>query len=270
MKVTILGGRGFIGQALRARFVESGHDVAVPGRDANLANGENLGHVIYAIGLTADFRTRPFETIEAHVAVLSRILAGTAFDSWTYLSSTRVYAGLGDGPVDEQATLRVFPDADGLYNLSKLSGEALCLAQQRPEIRVARLSNVFGQGMGKDSFLGSLLDDHAYGRPMTIGEAAQSSKDYVAIEDVCQMVEQIAIRGRARLYNVAGGVPVTHAAIAHELGKLTSQSVTFACGGQCRSFPAIDITRIVNEFDFRPRPLIQNLSRLVRDDRELN
>jgi len=31
------------------------------------------GHVIYCIGLTADFRQKPFETIEAHVSKLAEV-----------------------------------------------------------------------------------------------------------------------------------------------------------------------------------------------------
>ena len=49
--------------------------------------------MIYAIGVTADFRTRPFETMEAHVSVLCEILRDARLDSLTYLSSTRLYGG---------------------------------------------------------------------------------------------------------------------------------------------------------------------------------
>ncbi len=54
--------------------------------------GADLGHAFYCIGLTADFRSRPFETIEAHCGLLKEVLSGSRFSSFVYLSSTRVYA----------------------------------------------------------------------------------------------------------------------------------------------------------------------------------
>ena len=83
---------------------------------------------IFAIGLTADFRSRPLDTMDAHVSALAEVLRCGRFDSLTYLSSTRVYAGLPRGCGN--ATLVVNPsDASDLYNLSKLAGEALCLGR---------------------------------------------------------------------------------------------------------------------------------------------
>ena len=64
--VTILGSSGFVGSNLKNKLVSVGINTYTPHRSEELS-GKNLGHVIYCIGLTADFRTKPFETIEAHV-----------------------------------------------------------------------------------------------------------------------------------------------------------------------------------------------------------
>ena len=89
-----------------------------------------LGHVIYGIGVTADFRTRTLETVGAHVCALVEFIARARFDSLLYLSSTRVYKGAP--ATDEESPLRVSPsDADDFYNLTKLTGEALCLTNPR-------------------------------------------------------------------------------------------------------------------------------------------
>ena len=89
MKFTVLGSSGFIGSHVASLAATNGHDVVCPTRNANLA-GRSLGHAIYCIGLTADFRTRPHETIHAHVSKLQEVLQTTTFDSLVYLSSTRV------------------------------------------------------------------------------------------------------------------------------------------------------------------------------------
>src|ERR1700722_15401606 len=99
VKFTIFGGQGFIGRYLVDYLRERYEDVGVASRgDDKLTN---LGHVIFAIGLTGNFRTRPFDTVEAHVSVLSQTLRQGEFDSWMYLSNTRVYSGLGGNAIGE-------------------------------------------------------------------------------------------------------------------------------------------------------------------------
>ena len=62
---TVLGARGLIGSRLAASLARDGHEVCTPLRDDDLTS-RSLGHVIYAIGLTSDFRTRTFDTITAN------------------------------------------------------------------------------------------------------------------------------------------------------------------------------------------------------------
>ena len=82
MKYTVLGASGFIGSHVANLARREGHDVDCPGRDENL-DGRHLGHVIYSIGLTSDFRQRPHDTVTAHVTKLQEILTRTTFDSWS-------------------------------------------------------------------------------------------------------------------------------------------------------------------------------------------
>ncbi|MDE2259016.1 MAG: NAD(P)-dependent oxidoreductase [Betaproteobacteria bacterium] len=267
MKFTVFGGRGFVGSALCAHLYRQGYEVFVPTREATDAIGRELGHVIYAIGLTADFRTRPIDTVDAHVCLLAHLLRTTRFDSWLYLSSTRIYAGLVAEPAHEDVPLTVVPDADGIYNLSKLTGEAVCLAQISRHVRVARLANIYGSGQARETFLGSLLDDIAHGRDSMIHEAPTSSKDYIALEDVCWLLERIALGGSHRIYNVASGIQLSHAELARVVAEKSSGVVTFADGASHRSVPRIDIARITSEFGFCPRQLSDELGSLIASSR---
>jgi nucleoside-diphosphate-sugar epimerase len=262
MRFTVYGARGFIGSSLAAHLRGAGHDVRTPARDEIPGPDEPLGHVVYAIGLTGDFRSRPIDTVEAHVGALADRIRAASYDSWLCLSSTRVYGGL-TGPVSEDSVLRARPDADGIYDLSKLLGEAICLSMPDERVRAARISNVYGPGMHDNSFLGMLLADVAAGRDITIGEAPGSSKDYVAIDDLCRMIEQIAVGGHHRLYNLASGSPVTHAEIAEVIEREMSSSVAFADGGPLRAFPTIDVARISGEIDFRPASLLERLPTML-------
>ncbi|MGH8352861.1 MAG: NAD-dependent epimerase/dehydratase family protein [Pseudomonas sp.] len=262
-RFTVLGGSGFIGRHLVAHLRGAGHEVWAPARGEAIC-ARPLGHVIYAIGLTGDFRQRPFDTVEAHVGLLGRVLREAEFDSFLYLSSTRVYGGLpADTLASEELALPQRPTLDGLYDLSKLLGEALCLALPNPAIRVVRLSNVYGLGQSRHTFLQMLLDSLAQDGAVEIGEAPESSKDYVALADVLELLPRIALQGRERLYNLAGGEAISHRQLADCLQAAGAGRVRFAAAGATRRFPHIDISRLQREFAWQPRRLVEQLPALI-------
>src|SRR3954463_10632871 len=124
--ITILGGSGFIGSALVERLAKIGLSCQAPDRGQKLT-GKKLGDVIYCVGLTADFRTRPLETVEAHVCHLLSILKSCEFQSLVYLSSSRVYRNQ-EGIAREGDPLTVdSSNPDDLYAISKLMGEAIAM-----------------------------------------------------------------------------------------------------------------------------------------------
>lgn len=253
MSFTVLGASGAVGSALVQDLGRRGADVRGLGRDWFRHMDQPWGHVIYAIGLTADFRSRPHETVAAHVEVLSRVLRSARFDSLLYLSSTRVYQRATS--TAEDTCLPTLPsDPSDLYNLSKLMGESLCLSDPRPTVRVARLSNVVGgQDPASDNFVPSLLRDFAHGQ-VRLRSAATSAKDYIAMSDVTELLPRIAEAGRLRLYNVASGRQITHAAWIERLQRRHREcQVDVAPGAPELSFPPIDVRRLRSEFGHAPR-----------------
>lgn len=74
MKFTILGSSGFIGSELINLLKKNSIEFITPSRDYVFSKDINLGHAIYCIGLTADFRKKPMETIKAHVCKLIECL----------------------------------------------------------------------------------------------------------------------------------------------------------------------------------------------------
>lgn len=265
VKFTVLGGHGFIGNHVVNHLKAQGHAVEVPGRDLDGIYDRELGHVIYAIGLTADFRKRPFDTVDAHVSLLAKLLQRCRFESWLYLSSTRVYASLNKSQAAEDDAILVPPGPDSLYNLSKLMGESLCLTLPNPAIRAARLSNVYGMGMSADTFLGSVLSDlRRHGR-VTVNESPESGKDYVSMKDVCMLLEAISLGGKQRLYNVASGCNLTHKVLLDRICALTGFSVDYSSGAQTRNFPLVDVSRARHEFDYRPGHLFDTVGGLLTE-----
>jgi nucleoside-diphosphate-sugar epimerase len=261
MKATVFGPRGFIGARLAARLEGEGWAVRRVPRADESWRGQDLGHVFFCVGLTADFRERPLDAIDAHVCAAAAVLRYARFRSFLYLSTTRVYSGAADAV--ETARIAVDPtDPSDLYNLSKLAGEATCLAIPRPDVRIARLSNVYGPDMGSQNFLGSIIQAAAQGR-LDLGQALDSAKDYVAVEDAVAALIEIARAGQARLYNVASGIDVTHGELAAELRRFAGCEVAVAAGAPVVRFPTISTERLSGLMDWRPASVLDRLPALI-------
>ena len=247
---TILGAGGFIGAALVAWLESHGrtvHAVTRGSLQALLAARRPVGHVIDCIGMAGDFHVRPLDIAEAHVGLVARCLADLQFASFLLLSSTHVYAH-ADTTQEDAAISLLSADPSDLYSLTKLAGEALCLAYPRPEIRVARLSNVYGAGMSADTFLGQVLQEGEGTGGVVFHQSAASARDYVNIAALVRLLPDIAERGRSRLYNVASGRNTTHRIIADRLQQIAGWRIGIAAGAPTVLHPQIDTTRLVAEF----------------------
>ena len=262
--ITVLGSGGWIGAALVEDLRRQGRVVLPVGRselDDWLASSDTLGPVIYAIGLTADFRERPYATAEAHVGLLSSVLQRPGLSRLLLLSSTRVYARSDN--TDEAAALPCLSsDPSDLYNLSKLMGEALVLQDPRPGLKVVRISNVVGVGQPRSTFVGSLLEAAGLSGEVTIRQAASMAKDYVALQDVVRLLPLIALHGRKRLYNLGSGRNTTHQEVA---AWLEHQGVIVRFADQASPplrFSQLSIHRLSAEFEPPGAPFLQTLLEL--------
>jgi nucleoside-diphosphate-sugar epimerase len=262
VKFTVLGGQGFIGSNVVRYLRESKDQVYVPQRGDQSILNEALGHVIYCIGLTADFRQRTHDTVRAHVCYLSEILEKAHFDSLLYLSSTRVYANMSSASEDQK--LIVNPqDSDDLYNLSKLLGESLCFSSGRPNVRVVRLSNVCGVDFSNPMFIFSIIRDAVDKKKVVLSVSLDSEKDYVSIDDVVKLVREIATRGRHRLYNIASGVNTTNRDLLRSIQSITGCALEVSENAEKKVYPKISISRIREEFHFSPASLSDVIAAMV-------
>ena len=264
MNFTILGASGAVGSRLHSFLEQGGHEVFAPRRDDPGIYSRDLGHVIYCIGVTADFRRKPFETVESHVTVLGELLKRASFTSLLYLSSTRVY--LGADSTDESANCRVNTNhPDDFYNLTKLTGEALCFASGRTNVRVARLSNVFSVDAGSENFLTELVRDALKTRQLTIRTSLESAKDYIAVPDVMELLTRIAVSGKQMLYNVASGTNISNRMLVERLAALTGCRVTVTAAAPEIVFPPISTSRIRQEFCSPASDVLIDLPRMLQE-----
>jgi len=262
MKFTILGSNGFIGSHIVKHLKKNGISCYSPDLKKEQISSKNLGHVIYAIGVS-DFKNKPFEVIDSHVCLLKNILEKTNFDSFLYLSSTRVY--YNSSTIQEEDSLVVNPQSlSDLYNISKLMGESLCFASKKPNVRVVRLSNVTGNSNAKNLlFIPWIMKDAIEKKKITLFSSLESEKDYVYIDDVVKILPEISLKGKFSIYNVATGKNIKSRDIVNELVKITGCDVEVAPDAKTYSFPPISIKRIKNEFNFEPISILSKIKEMV-------
>lgn len=250
-RCTVLGASGYIGRHLAERLRSQGWDCRTPSRHDPAVWHEELGVVFYCVGLTSDFRSRPLDTVQAHVGLLHDVLKQARFERLVYLSSTRVYLGAED-TAEDQALRTDAQNPDDLYKLSKLMGESLVLHGGRPGV-VARLSNVVGgQGGNPDSFIYSLVAEARQGH-ILLRTDPESAKDYVHVDDVTLALSQLADGGTHKLYNLAGGAQITHRQWVERLSALTGCTWAVAPAAPRLIQSPIQIDRLSHERGYVPR-----------------
>lgn len=270
-KATIIGGRGFIGRHLAARLLTAGWDCHVPDRREALNGQKDLGHLFYCAGLTSDYLRRPFDTVEAHVSLLSRILQDDRFESLVYLSSTRLYDSQPGKVGSEESPLVLTPaNPRHLYDLSKALGESLCLTTAKGRARVARLSCVYNNHTDEDGFLPRLLRQIIQDRPaiLEVDSSPAFARDYVHLNDVLNALILIATQGKEGIYNVAGGENVRNETLFATLSQASG----------CRIIPLrhdeppvpakVSIHKLQAEFTWQPVSVLNKITTIIEENRQ--
>lgn len=261
-RFTLFGGHGFIGRALGDVLMRRGHAVTCQPRDSLVPPRGGFGTIVWCIGLTADFRTRPYDTATAHIGLLAKVLAQRAHDRVVFVSSTRVYAGAPSTSEDSALTLRPADPSD-LYNATKLAGESLVLTAEGDLGVVVRLSNIIGPAEARRAtFLGAIVRQAIEGQ-IVLETALTTAKDYLWIDDAARGLADIAVTGRARIYNLARGAQITHYNWTTALARATGCAIAVKPGAPDLGFAAIDTARIRSEFGFAPSNPLEHVAQIV-------
>ncbi len=251
---TIIGNSGFIGSHLvnyLKQNLQNEKELFLPKKHENI-DGKNLGDIIFCAGLTSDAKYKSFETIDAHVTLLQRIITNNTFNSITYCSSTRLY--IHNEKTTESSKVVVDSNENfDLFNISKLLGESL-LKNTVKNFKIVRISNVVGDDFLSENFLTSIVKEALETKKIKLYSSSKSSKDYVYIDDVVKLITTIAFSKEAfGIYNLASGFNITNEEIVEIVKQNIDCSVNYNKEAKDIIFPVIDINRIKTEFDFTPQ-----------------
>ncbi len=258
--ITVLGAGGFIGSNLVNKLRADRIPFYAPGRDEDL-RGKDLGDVIYCIGMTADFRIKPFDTVEAHVCKLSSVLQAGSFDSLIYLSSTRVYLKSKTDrsflEEDDDVTLNGLDPYD-LFGASKITGELLALNSGRENIKIVRLSNVFGADLLSENFISAVIKEALTQKKVELFTTPDSAKDYISVADVCEGLIKLADLRKSGIYNLTYGSNTTNSEILNVIATITNAAVVYSPDAQQIIFREIRNFKLKADIGFTPRESILN------------
>ena len=258
--LSVIGARGFVGSAILGRALKEGFDARGYRHDAVPFELE-LGTIVYCSGLASGADRAPADAYEQHVASVIDLLKNASYERFVYVSSTRVYdRSRGTRETDDVAFLPF--RAGDTYALSKAAGEGLVL-NAKPENRVVRLSNVYGPSLRSELFLSDILRQAATSGKIALRSSLESSKDYVSVLDVADLILQIAASSKEQIYNIAAGQNTTHRELVEEIQRWSGAALEIQEDAPAVIVPPIDVSRLQTEFPFEPRRVVDDIKALV-------
>ena len=231
-----------------------------------------MGHVFYCAGLTADYASRPYDTVEAHVSLLGKMLREGCFESLVYLSSTRLYDSQPGRDAFEDGALVLDPaNPRHIFDLSKALGESLCRVAGDGRARVARLSCVYKDHTDEDGFLPDLLRRvmaHSCGSniasfALKVDSSLKYARDYIDMDDVLDALILIATCGKDFIYNVASGENISNGLLFDTISRATGHRIVALRDDEGIHLPIISIRKMHAEFGWEPARVLDRVVRLL-------
>jgi UDP-glucose 4-epimerase len=226
VSVAVIGSNGFFGRALVATLRTAGTPVvefpsARPFLRSDGSPTDELAGastVCYlASRINPAIAERDPDAASAHIATLQRLLQAL-HDSGKRLiypsSGGTVYDTDQEPPYAETSPLKPI----GRFGSTKIQIEELLRETPGIESVAMRISNAYGPGQPTGAGLGVIahwLEAAGEGEPLHIFGAAETTRDFVYIDDVCDaLLRAISSAAPPAIVNIGSGVPTTLAEVA--------------------------------------------------------
>ena len=255
-------GQGFVGTNISIFLKKKKCKLFIP-KKGKYKFKKNLHNVIYCIG-NQNWLKDPEVTYNANLAMVPKIIFNNKFDSFTFLSTTRLYFANPKTKTSENDPININSNNKSfLYNSLKIAAENLCLTLNNKNIKVIRMSNLFGDNFTNQAYiLPTWIRDSIINKKIDLYINKNSTKDFIYVDDAFDVLLKIIKTGKHRLYNVASGKNIKLSKILKEIKKITNCKINYTNSSNIIKEPKINIKRIVNEFNFKPK---NNLIDLLND-----
>ena len=257
-------GQGFIGNNISIFLKKKKYKLFIP-KKGKYKFKKNLHNVIYCIG-NHNWAKNPKVTYDANLGLVRDIIFNNKFDSFTLLSTTRLYFANSEGNTSENDPININSNNKSfLYNSLKIAAENLCLTLNNKNIKVIRMSNLFGDNFTNQAYiLPTWIRDSIINKKIDLYINKNSTKDFIYVDDAFDVLLKIIKTGKHRLYNVASGKNIKLSKILKEIKKITNCKINYTNSSNIIKEPKINIKRIVNEFNFKTKNnLINFLNHLI-------
>jgi len=257
-------GQGFVGTNISIFLKKKKCKLFIP-KKGKYKFKKNLHNVIYCIG-NQNWLKDPEVTYNANLAMVPKIIFNNKFDSFTLLSTTRLYFANPKTKTSENDPININSNNKNfLYNSLKIAAENLCLTLNNKNIKVIRMSNLFGDNFTNQAYiLPTWIRDSIINKKIDLYINKNSTKDFIYVDDAFDVLFKIIKKGKHRLYNVASGKNIKLSKILKEIKKITNCRINYTNTSNIVKEPKINIKRIVNEFNFKTKNnLIDLLNHLI-------
>ena len=254
---TIFGHSGFLGSSLAKKLKKK--KIFLPSKNKFKFN-KNLGHIIYCIG-SDNWKNDTYNSFYANLGYLPLIIKKNRFKSFTYISSCRIYNN--SKKTKENSTFNINPTLDKeYYNIKKILSENF-LFSSKINFKIVRVSNIYGYSPKSPLVFPMFVKDAIKKKKIFISINKNSSKDFIHIEDVVEMIIKIILNGKSNIYNLASGKNIKLITLAKEIQRKTDSKIILKNQSLKIIEPKINIRKIQHEFNFKPKKLLNDLDDLM-------
>lgn len=238
-KTLVLGGTGFIGQALVRQMSSAGlayvslgsKDVDLEAPGASDLVADVARNCTSAIFLSAIAPTKTISQFSRNAAITEAVCTGLqeaeSIQHLTVVSSDAVYS-VPECLVHEKTR----PSPDSLHGVMCLSREIACEAIGIPNVLKIRSTAVFGSGdshnsYGPNRFVRQLIG----GQPISIFGRGSAIRDHIAVSDLANLILTCAANNQVGVVNGVTGRSASFLEIAEIIANLSPKKTEIAFDG---------------------------------------
>ncbi len=258
----ITGATGLIGQAIVESLRGSGaHVWVISHKYLNTFEDKHLqSDVIFhcaGYGQPSVFMKQPLATIKVNTDATIRLLQSLKpGGSFLFCSSSEVYNGLDKLATEDDIGTTNPSHPRGCYIEGKRCGEAIVNAFRAAGVKAfsARIAPTYGPGTRKHDgkAMSQFIESALVNKKIELQDSGKAIRTYGYIDDVIDMLWNIALYGTQPVYNVGGHSVTSIADLALKIGELTGAEVRIPVDKEDQIGGAkivkLDLTRYEIEF----------------------